>query len=74
MQGLDERLKSHCCEMMTEHVNHRCEDHSNSFDCPDNLILYSGRTKSYGIIVHDGGSSVIEIQFCPWCGIKLSNA
>jgi hypothetical protein len=23
------------------------------------------------MIVHDGGSSFIEISFCPWCGAKL---
>jgi hypothetical protein len=22
-------------------------------------------------MVHDGGSSVIVISYCPWCGIKL---
>jgi hypothetical protein len=22
-------------------------------------------------MVHDGGSSVVEIAFCPWCGSKL---
>jgi hypothetical protein len=21
----------------------------------------------YGIIIHDGGSAVSEIKFCPWC-------
>jgi hypothetical protein len=25
----------------------------------------------YGIIVHDGSVSVIEIAFCPWCGAQL---
>ncbi|WP_404900450.1 hypothetical protein PV791_04820 [Priestia filamentosa] len=27
--------------------------------------------QAYGLIVHDGGSSTIEMSFCPWCGKKL---
>ncbi|WP_372497657.1 DUF6980 family protein [Priestia megaterium] len=22
-------------------------------------------------MIHDGGSSIIGISFCPWCGAKL---
>ncbi len=25
----------------------------------------------FGIMIHDGGSGVIQIAFCPWCGDKL---
>ena len=25
----------------------------------------------YGLIIHDGGSSYIDIKYCPWCGSKL---
>ena len=25
----------------------------------------------YGLIIHDGGTSAVTIQFCPWCGSKL---
>ena len=32
---------------------------------------YSDRFDEYGLIVHDGGTSVIAIKFCPWCGSKL---
>ena len=31
------------------------------------------RKKGYGLIIHDGGESFILIQFCPWCGKKLSH-
>lgn len=41
------------------------------FDCPDNLIFYSSIFDEYGIIIHHGGSSSIEIAYCPWCGTKL---
>ncbi|MER2010328.1 MAG: hypothetical protein ABS939_23085 [Psychrobacillus sp.] len=56
---------------MTEMVNYVCEQHENPFDCPDNLIFYSSKFDEYGIIVHDGSTSFIEISFCPWCGTKL---
>jgi len=46
-----------------------CDLHESRYDCPDALInMMRG---GYGIIVHDGGSSVVEISFCPWCGAKL---
>jgi hypothetical protein len=63
--------RKHCCQRMTEAVNHKCEQHSSPFDCPDQLIYYSGRFDEYGIIIHDGGTSYNLIHFCPWCGTKL---
>lgn len=40
-------------------------------DCPDCLIDYWPNGPSYGIMIHDGGSSMITIAYCPWCGTKL---
>lgn len=56
---------------MTEQINYKCSQHIDPFECPDNLICYSPKYDEYGIIVHDGGSSFIEIKFCPWCGTKI---
>jgi hypothetical protein len=61
----------HCCELMQRAIEHDCPDHPNSFDCADCLIHYSPKFREYGLIVHDGGSSTIEIRFCPWCGQAL---
>ncbi len=58
---------------MSDAVNYRCPIHSDPFDCPDSLIHYSS-TDGYGLIVHDDGSAVINIEFCPWCGTKLPEA
>jgi hypothetical protein len=63
-------MSIHCCDRMDYDLNQRCNQHENRFDCPDALINLS--KGSYGLIVHDGASSVIEINFCPWCGIKLA--
>ena len=64
-------MASHCCEMMRSNVESVCEQHPNRYDCPDCLIHYGARNRSYGIIIHDGGSSYIQISHCPWCGTKL---
>ncbi len=61
----------HCCEMMEEKLNYKCPDHEDAFECPDILIKYEAMFDEYGIIIHDGGTSVIGINFCPWCGAKL---
>ncbi|MEK4905978.1 hypothetical protein NSQ92_02330 [Niallia sp. FSL M8-0099] len=40
--------------------------------CPDKLILFDEKDHDYGLFIHDGGTSSIEIEFCPWCGSKLA--
>ena len=59
----------HCCERMAHDLGQTCERHPDRFDCPDALV-HRG-PDGYGLIVHDGGSSMIAISFCPWCGSKL---
>lgn len=67
----DNEESSHCCEMMQTNVNYSCEVHDNAYECPDHLIFYNKVSRSYGIIIHDGGESVVKINYCPWCGKKL---
>lgn len=64
--------KKHCCLRMTETATFVCEAHPNRFDCPDALIDYNPQAKTYGLIIHDGGSSSVSVTFCPWCGSPLS--
>ncbi|MEW6734615.1 MAG: hypothetical protein AB1489_25040 [Acidobacteriota bacterium] len=52
-------------------LTYKCNRHQNAFDCPDKIIYYSARFDEYGIIIHDGGSSYVGIEYCPWCGVKL---
>ena len=58
-----------CCSRMAFDLNQICEQHPDRSDCPDALIAQV--RGGYGIIVHDGASSVIQIAFCPWCGARL---
>jgi hypothetical protein len=64
-------MKVHCCEMMENAVALTCDIHKDIYECPDVLISYSIKYDEYGIIVHDGGSSSIAINFCPWCGSRI---
>ncbi len=65
------KSESYCCEKMAENINYRCSQHLDVFDCPDNLVYFSQKLNEYGIIIHDGGSSFIKIDYCCWCGKKL---
>jgi hypothetical protein len=67
-------MDRHCCEDMRREVERSCEQHPDRFDCPDCLVHYWPELREYGLIVHDGGSSVIVIRFCPWCGAKLPDS
>lgn len=61
----------HCCEAMKTQIDFVCEEHESPFDCADNLIYFSKKFDEYGLIIHDGGSSFIKIDFCPFCGKNL---
>lgn len=63
------RMSVHCCDRMDYDLSQKCDVNDTRDSCPDALI--SVVDGGYGLIVHDGGSSVIEISFCPWCGAKL---
>jgi len=67
-------MSNFCCEKMRSQVNFLCEIHNDLSQCPDSLITYEPRFNSYGLRVHDGGSSSISIHFCPWCGVSLPHS
>jgi hypothetical protein len=37
-------------------------------------VDYIPKLREFGIQVLDGGSSILTIAFCPWCGQKLPNS
>jgi hypothetical protein len=62
---------NHCCEAMRGQIEFTCKQHASPHQCPDALVSYWPKFNEYGLIVHDGGSSIMIISFCPWCGAKL---
>ncbi len=64
-------MSVHCCDRMDYDLNRACDVHKSRYACPDALIDFTGGR--YGLIVHDGGSSLVQIDFCPWCGSLLNN-
>ena len=63
--------KEVCCASMKYDLEYKCDIHKSPFDCPDTIIYSSESNEEFGILIHDGGSSYIEIKYCPWCGSKL---
>ena len=63
------KVGRHCCTKMTYYLTF---DKKTKEINPDAIIRFHKKTKDYGIPIHDGGSSFIEIGFCPWCGTKLT--
>lgn len=66
--------KKYCCKRMKEQVEHRCEQHPSPFDCPDNIIYHNPKKNIYGLIIHDGGPSFLEIKYCPFCGQDITKS
>lgn len=64
-------MTDHCCETMTSQVNAHCDLHPDPADCPDALIDFTAKFQEYGLFIHDGGTSTVGINFCPWCGTSL---
>jgi hypothetical protein len=56
-------MSEHCCDLMDGYLKN--EDH---------IVDFIPKFREYGIPVHDGGSSHIQIGFCPWCGAKLPSS
>jgi len=64
-------MNVHCCDDMARQVVAECPVHPDPWQCPDALIGYLPQSDECGIRVHDGGSSLVLISFCPWCGARL---
>lgn len=57
---------------MARDLEQTCERHLDRFDRPDALIRPAA-DGSHDVIVHDGGSSFIQIAYCAWCDATLDN-
>ena len=60
----------HCCLQMSFQISSP-DLMANGEDDHDKILKYHDMYDEYGIPIYDGGSSVIQISYCPWCGSKL---
>jgi hypothetical protein len=67
-RGVD--LASYPCIHVAYHSTHTCDEHTDAWECPDMTLVRTAA--GFGIPVRNGGTSVIRIDYCPWCGISLS--
>ncbi|MBU0632390.1 hypothetical protein KKA17_07085 [bacterium] len=67
-------MKQHCCSDMEDNLKFDCKIHKDKYECADALISYSSKFDEYGLLIHDGGTSSISINYCPWCGKKLPDS
>ncbi|HTF81366.1 MAG TPA: hypothetical protein VL947_06570 [Cytophagales bacterium] len=67
--GIDYR-KYCCAEMANRLIDQKKAGAAKQFDS-DCTMRYDRSQKLYGLPIHDGGTSYISIQYCPWCGKLL---
>ncbi|WP_276499830.1 DUF6980 family protein [Pontibacter litorisediminis] len=69
-KGFD--YEGYCCLMMADKVYQSLdEDGEIRYGDPD-VIINKWDDGLYGIPIHDGGASMVVINYCPWCGGKLT--
>jgi len=66
------KVEDYPCVHIACHVTGKLDSPlSDPFDDPDIVIWYFETSGQYGIPIRDGGSSIITIHYCPWCGVPL---
>lgn len=55
-----------CCRALEDALEFTCKTHAGPYECPDVVIVRTQR--GLGLPIHDGGTSFIEITYCPFCG------
>jgi hypothetical protein len=63
--------KSFCCEKMADKVEASINQNGETKHEDVDIVMNRSRDGVYGIPIHDGGTSFIEINNCPWCGARL---
>lgn len=64
--------EGYCCLMMADKVYQSLdEDGETKYNDPE-VIINKWDEGLYGIPIHDGGASMVVINYCPWCGSKLA--
>ena len=62
----------YCCLTMATHVAEGIGKRGKIIYDDVDVIMRKWKDGTFGIPIHDGGSSVIKINYCPWCGKNLN--
>ncbi|MCP2045587.1 hypothetical protein [Pontibacter sp. HSC-36F09] len=69
-KGFDSQ--NYCCLMMADKVYESLDSEGDiKYDDPE-VIINKWDEGFYGIPVHNGSATMVVINYCPWCGTKLS--
>jgi hypothetical protein len=60
-----------CCEEMSGHLKNSFDENGEIRHGDPDVVINVWKDGTYGIPIHDGGTSVIVIRYCPWCGSQL---
>jgi hypothetical protein len=74
MQEMDKKgfdYSKYCCLEIAKHISDGISENVEIIYDNVDIILRKWNNGTIGIPIHDGGSSMIEIKYCPFCGTKL---
>ena len=60
-----------CCLEIAKHISDGFSESGEIIYDDVDIILRKLDNGTIGIPIHDGGTSMIEIRYCPFCGSKL---
>jgi hypothetical protein len=63
--------KDYCCLVMANNISESLDENQEIKQHDHDVIMNKWKNGTFGIPIHDGGSSVVKINFCPWCGVNL---
>ncbi len=68
-KGFD--YSSFCCVTLASHVFDSFDEDGTIKHEDTDVIMNKWKDGTFGIPIHDGGASIVKINFCPWCGENL---
>ena len=54
---------------MTTDVSSCCDGMANGLRL--DAVTFIAKFREWGVRIPDGGSAVLVLKFCPWCGVQL---
>ena len=60
-----------CCLEMAEKIFDSLDENGQIKHDDMDVVVNKWEDGTFGLPIHDGGTSMIEIKFCPWCGENL---